>query len=251
MRKIIWMSLFILLISFSVKPEFAYSYSYGDPNEEKIAEAYKEMLIKLNASPPDYKSSKEIFATVKEEIDMHMGKEPGEAVMYHLENEDQAAVISDMEKILVLNISRRLDNIDKGFHEYDTSKKLLAKAFATYKALSPVVEEKDPAVHQKLENSFQAALESLGNPGLFGVGKKEANHEQFINSKDEILSTLQKLFAMKSVEVGHFTDGDFQTTDQYNNNDWTDLSNLKNWIPIVLLIGAIATVIIYVLRKKR
>jgi hypothetical protein len=251
MKKIIMLAICTLFISLSVVTESAYGYSYGDPNEEKVAEAYKEMLVKLNDTPPDYKSAKEIYGTVKEEIDMHMGKEPSEAVISHLENEDRDAVILDMEKILVLNISRRMDNIDKNFQEYDTSKKLLAKAFATYKALAPVVEEKNPEVHQQLENNFQAALEALGNPGLFGVGEKESNYEQFIASKDEILTSLQNLFDMRSVEVGHFTEEDFQAAEQYNNEGWTDFSNLRNWIPIGFLVGAIAVVVIYVIRKKR
>jgi hypothetical protein len=251
MKKVIMLAILVLFISFSAVTESAYGYSYGDPNEEKVAEAYKEMLIKLNDTPPDYSSAKEIYGTVKEEIDMHMGKEPSEAVLSHIENEDKDAVINDMEKILVLNIARRLDNIDSKFEEYDTSKMLLAKAFATYKALSPMVEEKDPDAHQKLETSFQTALDALGNPGLFGVGEKQSNYDQFIASKDEIFHTLKESFDMQSLEVGHFSEEDLQTSEQYNNEGWTDLSNLKNWIPIILLIGAIVAVVVYVSRRKR
>jgi hypothetical protein len=240
-----------LVISVTTFTEQAYGYSYGDPNEEKVAEAYKEMLIKLNDTPPDYKSAEVIFDSVKEEIDMHMGKEPGVAVINHLNKEDKDAVISDMEKILVLNISRRLDNIDKNFEEYDTSKKLLAKAFATYKALSPVVEEKSPEANQKINTNFEKALEALGNPGLFGVGEQESNYDQFKENKDEILSELKELFNMKSVEVGHFTEEDFQSTEQYNNGDWTDLSNFKNWVPIILLVGAMVAIVVYVQRKRK
>ncbi len=45
--------------------------------------------------------------------------------------------------MLVLNVARRLANVEKNFDNYDTSKRLLAKAFATYKALSPIVQQND------------------------------------------------------------------------------------------------------------
>jgi hypothetical protein len=250
MRKFI-LAITALVISVTCLQEQAYAYSYGDPNEEEVAEVYKEMLVKLNETPPNYKDAIAIFDTIKEELDMHMGPEPAEAVLTHLENEDKEAVIRDMEKILVLNISRRLENIDNKFEEYDTSKKLLAKSFATYKALAPVVEEKDLEKHQQLTANFETALEALGNPGLFGVGEKESNYNGFVESKDEILLTLKELFNMKSVEVGHFIEEDFEATEGYKDETWTDFSNLKNWIPIVLLISAIAGIVIYVKRKKR
>lgn len=250
MKKLI-LALCVLLISVTALSQPAYGYSYGDPNEELVAEAYKEMLIKLNQSPPDYKSATAIFETVKEELDMHMGPEPVEAVLTHLENEDKDAVISNMEKILVLNISRRLDNIDKSFEEYDTSKKLLAKAFATYKALSPVVQEKSEDSDREVTKSFESALEALGNPGLFGVGEKESNYDQFVADKEEILITLKTVFEMESVEVGHYTEEDFQGSENVQNQEWTDVSNLKNWIPIVLLVGAISGVVLYVRKRNR
>ncbi|RBW71539.1 hypothetical protein [Bacillus taeanensis] len=250
MRKFI-LAIITLVISVTCLQEQVYAYSYGDPNEEEAAEVYKEMLIKLNETPPNYKDAGAIFDTIKEELDMHMGTEPAKAVITHLENEDKEAVIRDMEKILVLNISRRLENIDKNFEEYDTSKKLLAKAFATYKALSPVVEEKSSDANQKINDAFETALESLGNPGLFGVGEKESNYNGFMENKDLILTTLKDLFNMKSVEVGHFTEEDFEASETYKNETWTDFSNLKNWIPLVLLLGAIAAVVMYVKRKNR
>lgn len=250
MKKFI-LALCVFLLSVSVYSKPAFGYSYGDPNEEIVAEVYKEMAAKLNQSPPDFTSAAAIFETVKEELDMHMGPEPSKAVLTHLKNEDKEAVISNMEKILVLNIARRLENIDKNFQEYDTSKKLLAKAFATYKALSPVVNEKKPEDDQKLNKHFESALESLGNPGLFGVGEKESNYDQFVKDKEEILLTLKNTFEMKSIEVGHFSEEDFEASDNVKNEGWTDYSNLKNWIPIVILIGAIIAVVLFVRKRNR
>lgn len=45
MKKLLFFSLMLLVILTSV-PISSFAYSYGDPNEETIAEAYKEMVAK-------------------------------------------------------------------------------------------------------------------------------------------------------------------------------------------------------------
>lgn len=208
-------------------PISVFAYSYGDPNEEKVAEAYKQMAEKLNEQPPNFAEACAIFETVKEEIDMHMGKEPSQAVLSALDKKDKEAVLKNMEKILVLNIARRLENIEKNFEQYDTSKRLLAKAFATYEALSPMVQGKDAALDKRLRDEFNKALQSLGNPGLFGVGEKETDIEQFKKSKETILTSLQKHFGLKSLKVGHFSESATEKPQEVQKKEWTDLSKLK------------------------
>lgn len=241
----------LLIFILTYTPMTAFAYSYGDPNEEKVAEVYKQMAEKLNQQPPNFTEAKTIFETVKEELNMHMGKEPSEVVLADLEAKDKEAVLKDMRKILVLNIARRLENIEKNFAQYDTSKRLLAKAFATYEALSPSVQSKDAAIDKQLRTEFDNALQSLGNPGLFGVGKKQSNIEQFKKSKEEILTLLQKQFGLKSLKVGHFSESVTEKPEAVQKKEWTDLSKLKNWIPIAVLIIVIVAVVVYSLRRKR
>ncbi|MEW5320878.1 hypothetical protein V2J23_01670 [Geobacillus thermoleovorans] len=241
-----------MIVILNFIPLKAFAYSYGDPNKEAVAEAYKQMKEKLNEQPPNFDSAKQIFETVKKEIDMHMGTEPSEAVLSALESKDRQAVIKDMEKILVLNIARRLDNIEANFDQYDTSKRLLAKAFATYEALSPVIQGKDPALDKQLRTEFDKALQSLGNPGLFGVGEKKSDINVFKKSKETILTTLQKQFGLKSLKVGHFSESAAEKPDAVQKKEWTDLSEAKNWIPlIVIAVVIIGAFLIYVRRRKR
>jgi hypothetical protein len=148
-RFCLFFSLALIFILNSI-PAAAFAYSYGDPNEEKVAEVYKQMAEKLNEQPPNFTEARKIFETVKEEIDMHMGTDPSQAVLSALDKKDKKAVLANMEKILVLNVARRLENIEKNFEQYDTSKRLLAKAFATYEALSPIVQAKDAALDKQL-----------------------------------------------------------------------------------------------------
>lgn len=226
----------------------AHAYTYGDPNKEELAEVYKKMLVELDKNPPDFATAKKHFDTVRKEVDMHMGKDPSKIILGNLEDEDKQATISNMDKLLVLNIARRLENIEKKFNEYETSKRLLAKGYATYEALSPKVESSNPTVHQEIDTEFDKALTALGNPGLFGVGKKEADKDTFTSSKDKILSSLKKEFDIKSLEVGHFSES--ASEKESTKNEWTDVSNLRNWIPIILIVAVIVGVVIYSIRKR-
>lgn len=252
MKKVLIFSVTMIFILNAFLPISANAYSYGDPNEEKVAEVYKSMKVKLNEDPPNYKEAKLLLETVKEELDMHMGTEPAETVLKDINEKDKNQAIKDMQKILVLNIARRLDSVEKDFENYDTNKKLIAKAFATYEALSPTIQEKDQALDQGLREDFDHILSSLGNPGLFGVGEKKADFNAFKKNKEELYKELQKQFDLKSLKVGHFSEG--QTSEQTTHaetKDWTDLSSLKNWVPIIVLVVVIIGVVVYAKKRKK
>ncbi|WP_270179508.1 hypothetical protein [Alkalihalobacillus sp. CinArs1] len=250
-KHIALVALIIMITSMVTTPLKAFAYSYGDPTEEKVAEAYSEMVAKLNESPPNYDKASEIFATVEEEIQLHMGDDAVSVIKSALENEDKEEVITNMQKILVLNISRRLENVEDNFEEYDTTRKLVGKADATYKKLSPVVKQKNEEVDSEIKSDFETILNSLGNPGLFGVGEKESDKDQFIESKDKILTALQDQFNMESVEIGHFGKSATDDTNDNGKTEWTDLGQLSNWLPIVLIVIVIAGVVIYTTRMRR
>ncbi|PGS52581.1 hypothetical protein [Bacillus sp. AFS041924] len=249
MKKYIIVSFLFLFAVSNLIASPASAYSYGNPNEEQLAEVYKDMLVKLDKNPPDYTSAKKLFGTLQKEIEMHMGPDSTKTIIGNLDNKDKEATIDNMNKLLVLNIARRLENIEKNFKDYETSKKLLAKGYATYDALSPIVEAKNPTTHNELKAEFDNALKALGNPGLFGVGKKEPDQKAFSKSKDKILSTLQKEFKLKSLEVGHFSESVTEST--VKKKEWTDISNLRNWIPIVLIVGVMTLVVMFAIRKNR
>lgn len=252
MKKVLFFLTIAIFTLNAILPLSAYAYSYGDPNEEKVAEVYKSMKEKLNENPPNFNDAKSLFETVKEEIDMHMGTEPAETVLKDIEEKDKDQVIKDMQKILVLNIARRLDNVEKDFDNYDTNKKLIAKAFATYEALSPTIQENDQALDKSLRENFNNILSSLGNPGLFGVGKKQADINLFKQNKETVYKELQKQFNLKSLKVGHFSEGQAsEQMTQTETKDWTDLSNIKNWIPIIVLVVVIIGIIIFAKRRKK
>lgn len=249
MKKFLISSFLLIFVLAHSFPLSAKAYTYGDPNEEVLAEVYKKMLIELDKNPPDYVTAEKHFNTVKEEIDMHMGPKPAKVILQNLENKDKEQTINNLDQLLVLNIARRLENIDKNFSQYETSKRLLAKGFATYEALSPKVEARNPKVDKEIKSEFDKALNSLGNPGLFGVGEKEADQKAFDDSKNQIFSLLQKEFDIKNLKVGHFKESTTNVSSQ--EKDWTDLSNLRNWLPLVIIVAILVAVVIFTIRKRK
>ncbi|WP_377888248.1 hypothetical protein [Alkalihalobacillus sp. R86527] len=240
----------IMIANFSL-PQMAQAYSYGDPTEEKVAEAYSEMSSKLSDSPPKYDEAATIFASVEDEIKLHMGADAVSAVKSELENKDKEAIITNMQKVLVLNIARRLENVEGNFEEYDSTRKLVGKADATYKKLSPIVQQNDPDLDSTIKTEFETMLDSLGNPGLFGVGEKESDKDQYIESKETVLNALKGQFNMKTVEVGHFGESATDDTNDNGKTEWTDLGQLSNWLPILLILIVIAGVVVYTTKKRR
>nr|WP_096180511.1 hypothetical protein [Effusibacillus lacus] len=240
------------LLAIGGLPATANAYSYGDPNEEQVAEVYKKMVAELNESPPDFAGAQAIFESIKNELDMHMGTEPAATVLQHLKDKNKDSVISDMQKVLVLNIARRLDNIEKDFQNYQQNKLLIAKAKATFNALSPVIKQKDPSLESTLVQEFDKALQALGNPGLFGVGVKEPEPAVFKASKAKILKSLQDQFGLKSLETGHFTEGDGPGNEQNRNKQvGTDFSDARNWIPIGIIVLVLLGIVLFTRRKFR
>ncbi|MEH7013238.1 hypothetical protein V7087_20910 [Neobacillus niacini] len=249
MKKQIILAFTVFLLFSNVFSITANAYTYGDPNKEDLAEVYKNMVIELDKNPPDFSTARKHYETVKEEIDMHMGPDPSKIIIQNIEDKNKEQTIKNLDELLVLNIARRLENVEKNFSEFDTSKRLLAKGFATYEALSPKIEAKNPDLDKEIKAEFDKALESLGNPGLFGVGQKEAEFETFKESKEMILSKLQTEFRIKSLEVGHFSESATET--EKENKDWTDLSNLRNWVPLIIIVVVIIAVVLMARRKRR
>ena len=84
MKKRMLLSFTVLFLFTHVFSITANAYTYGDPNKEELAEAYKEMLIELDKNPPDFSTARKHYETVKEEVDMHMGPDPSNIILQNI-----------------------------------------------------------------------------------------------------------------------------------------------------------------------
>ncbi|MCF6095133.1 hypothetical protein L1765_14305 [Microaerobacter geothermalis] len=206
MRKGLVFVLGILFIV-SIFPNIGYTYSYGNPNEEKVAEVYKQIVAALNQNPADYTTVQTVVDEIKDELVKEFGQDVIDQLDSAIKEERDNDVIRLFQVILVRNIDRRFTNLTKAFDDYPQAKLLLAKAFATYEALSPLVQKDSPDLDKTIKKDFEDALKALGNPGLFGVGKLEPNRPEFDAKKEEILTVLKDYFKT-DVEYGEHAAGE-------------------------------------------
>jgi hypothetical protein len=173
------------------------AYSYGDPTKEDVAETFILIKGKLSSSPADWNAAYEAYKVRRAEISSHFGESVAVTLDYNFEMKDKDLVIQNYRYVLYLNLKRRFDYAEKDINDYGQAKTLLGKAKGTFDVLKPYVESKIPNEVSKLETAFQVALDSIGNPGLFGMGKEPVNEEEFKKQTTYILTTLKPLFTYK------------------------------------------------------
>jgi hypothetical protein len=188
--KVLWL---LVILSFVI-PNGAWAYSYGDPNKEEVAETFKDMVAKLNASPSNWTGAYDAYIVRKAEIASHFGETIALTLDKNFEVKNKDLVIANYKAILVMNLDRRFDYGKKDINDYSKAKLLLAKAKGTFDVLRPYVEANKPDQMSSLLTAFDKALEALGNPGLFSVGEKPVNPEEFSKQVDYIYQTVKPIF---------------------------------------------------------
>lgn len=175
-------------------PSHAMAYSYGDANTEDVAETFKLVEASLSGASPDWKKAEEAYKVRRTEITSHFGNTVGATLDNNFQEKDAKLTVANFKAVLVMNLDRRFKYAIKDVEDYAAAKLLLAKAKATYDTLSPYMKSGSTEINQ----AFEDALNALGNPGLFGVGKKEAQPEVFEEKVNFIYSKVKPSFPYKA-----------------------------------------------------
>lgn len=245
--------IFSMVIFLSVLPLHIGAYSYGKPDEEPIADAYKTAAAALAATHPAYSVAEKALAAVRPEMEEHaeIGPDLTRAIQRALMEKKQDQALMYWREALVRNVERRLNNVEQDFNNYSSSKILLAKANATFSILALHLRQLNAPLVVKVNQAFEEALQSLGNPGLFGVGKKLSNVTEFKKSKQFIVSQLRTVYipqneSIKSGEKGHIK--------VVNSGVQADVTaSYAKWIPLAVIVGVLGLAIgvfFYLGRKK-
>ena len=107
-----------------------------------------------------------------------------------IEIKDKDAIFASLDITIAAEIQRRLDGGLKNIKQFNVAKVMLAKASKFYKILSVSLED---SVNKKLKNAIRKCVESIGNPGLFGVGARPANIELYKENQQIAIKILQSL----------------------------------------------------------
>lgn len=186
--------LLLPLLMLFMAPTQAAAYSYGDANAEEVAETFKLVAASLAESSPNWKAAEEAYKVRRSEISSHFGEEVALTLDNNFQAKDVKLVLANFKAVLVMNLDRRFTYAKDIVADYTQSKLLLAKARATFETLEPYM---NLSVGE-IKKAFDEALVALGNPGLFGVGKKEAQPEVFKQKINFIYSAVKPLFPYKA-----------------------------------------------------
>ncbi|MCT4792684.1 MULTISPECIES: hypothetical protein [Exiguobacterium] len=225
-------------------PLAASAYSYGDPGKEAFAEAYKQFEEQLDQK--DYKLARETIDAYDKEFTLYF-PEAKEKIDAALADQDTDAAKQAYRVALRQNIERRLHFAQEQFDDFGQAKLLLAKARGTYDVLAPYVKESEDAkTSDSLYTAFDESLAALGNPGLFGVGKKASDREAFDQNIKQIEDTITPLFVLPGEEkTGVFDEEDSIFGQSFGTDD------IWKTVAISLVIILIVIVIIGQRKKRR
>ena len=225
-------------------PLSASAYSYGDPGKEAFAEAYKQFEEQLDQK--DYKLARETIDAYDKEFTLYF-PEAKEKIDAALADQDTDAAKQAYRVALRQNIERRLHFAQEQFDDFGQAKLLLAKARGTYDVLAPYVKESEGAkTSDSLYTAFDESLAALGNPGLFGVGKKARDREAFDQNIKQIEDTITPLFVLPGEEkTGVFDEEDSIFGQSFGTDD------IWKTVAISLVIILIVIVIIGQRKKRR
>lgn len=232
-----------LLLLLFILPTGVFAYSYGDPNQEELAEDFKQIVVKLNGSTPDWPGAQEIYKVRRAEIASHFGEDTAAVLDANFQAKDKDLLINNYKGLLVKNLERRFTYAEQGIKDYAQAKLLLAKAKATYETLQPYMKFGKQDEAAQISAAFDEALDALGNPGLFGVGEKAADPARFKAKVDFIYKTVSPQFPFTGASAGKQADNPSGANPGPAEHAPMERTNKTNPIVSVIVIGAVVVVV--------
>ncbi|HEB72404.1 MAG TPA: hypothetical protein ENI77_07265 [Nitrospirae bacterium] len=170
-------------------PHYAFSYGYAEAEDEMVI-IFREGLIAVSEGKWDLaqKKSEEGISAQKGhlfEVDK-LRPEFNAAI----EKKDTSKTAELFANLVYISIREKLYRCMRdGLKDFKNNKARLGLARKSYlDALDGNVKKQDPKKSEAILKQFDIALEAVGNPGLFGVGARQADPEGFkqaVNNIDE------------------------------------------------------------------
>ncbi len=180
--------LFIVAIVTSIN---LHAYSYAAAGKEPTLDAKEAIFKAINSD--DFDSAKNVFIKYKENyqyLNDDFNSLLFEGLKNAIENKDKTNIAKWLNISIALEIERRLDGGLKNIKQFNIAKVMLAKANKFYKILSSSLDE---TTNKNLNIAIKKCVESIGNPGLFGVGAKPVNIEEYKKNQKIAIKILKSL----------------------------------------------------------
>jgi len=179
---------FVLFVAMSL-PSVSFAYSYAAAGKEPLIDGREVILQALQAN--DYSAVETAVLGLKEEFDYLLSDHNVDLltpINAAIENEDGVKIEAVIDHAVVEEIVRRLEGAQNNLEDYQVAKVLVVKSKLFLDLILPKL---TGAQREQANLAIQGVLESIGNPGVFGVGQAPANQEQFKTEQAKLLSAIQ------------------------------------------------------------
>lgn len=167
------------------------AYSYAATGKEPSIDAKEAILNAINKD--DFYLAKKVLEESKEHY-VYLTNTFNNKLYSSLEksilDKDKKEVNHWLNISLATEIQRRVEGGLENIKVFNIAKVMLAKADKFYKILSPFLDKKQD---KELSSALKECIESIGNPGLFGVGAKPYNIEKYKLNQEIAVKILKSI----------------------------------------------------------
>jgi len=186
MKRYLLLLIFLSTTLFASAPTLAYSYAAA--GKEPLIEGREAILVAMQKS--DFKVVETELFKLNEEL-LYLKNEHHVDLITPFENalkkQDKEQIDKLIDVALVEEIIRRLDGAKTNLNDYQVAKVLVVKSKLF---LDLLVVKLNPQNSEQANVAINGLLKSIGNPGVFGVGKAPADNVAFTKHQNKLLSAL-------------------------------------------------------------
>ena len=186
MRRIV-VTMVALVCAFAA-PGAAFAYSYSAAGTEPLLDGREALLGAVDKG--DWGAAQRALSSLQPELsylDQNEDKGVDAAFSTAVAAKDPQGVRKSLLRASIDEILRRLKGARENIKNYQAAKVLVVRAQRFYTAISG---DLPPDRRQPVEDGLRRALDSLGNPGIFGVGARPADLSAFIKADQDVTKAL-------------------------------------------------------------
>ncbi len=185
------MRLVLLFVAAVIAAVNLNAYSYAAAGKEPTIDSREAILKAVNDN--DFKSAQAVFVKYEKNyqyLSDEFNNKLFDGLKNSIANKDKTNVAKWLNTSLAAEIQRRLDGGLENIKEFNIAKVMLAKANKFYKILVPSL---DKQTNEKLGTAIKKCVEYIGNPGLFGVGAKPSNPQEYKVNQEIAVNILKSI----------------------------------------------------------
>lgn len=169
-------------------PSGAWAYSYAAAGKEPIIDGREAILAAINAG--EWAKAGAALTELRDELaylNEHHDTTLSKALSDAMAAKDGKAVAAGLRRAFAAEIERRLDGAGKNLNDYQTAKVLVVKS---KRFLDAMAGDLAPDSRAAAETGMAQAIAAIGNPGVFGAGRKPADPGAFEAARKATLTAL-------------------------------------------------------------